>query len=98
MAILDAMDAVKPDISTIAIGLCASTATLLLVTSVSALCQASVCDMPMGLSRAVHPVQAAGTKGKRFSMPSTRIMMHQPSGVCRTCIQWDLMTHIHRIR
>ena len=34
MAILDAMDAVKPDISTIAIGLCASTATLLLVRSV----------------------------------------------------------------
>lgn len=24
--------------------------------------------------------QAAGTKGKRFAMPSTRIMMHQPAG------------------
>ena len=23
---------------------------------------------------------AAGTKGKRFSMPSTRIMLHQPFG------------------
>ncbi|KAK9845878.1 hypothetical protein WJX81_004977 [Elliptochloris bilobata] len=53
MAILDAIDAVKPDICTIAFGLCASTATLLL---------------------------AAGTKGKRFAMPSTRIMMHQPAG------------------
>ena len=31
MAILDAMDAIKPNISTIAFGLCASTATLLLV-------------------------------------------------------------------
>jgi ATP-dependent protease ClpP protease subunit len=25
-------------------------------------------------------MQAAGTKGKRFSMPNARIMMHQPSG------------------
>lgn len=25
-------------------------------------------------------VQAAGTKGKRFSMPNARIMMHQPIG------------------
>lgn len=24
--------------------------------------------------------QAAGKKGKRFAMPSTRIMMHQPAG------------------
>ena len=25
-------------------------------------------------------LQAAGAKGKRFAMPSTRIMMHQPAG------------------
>ena len=39
--------------TTIAMGLCASTATVLL---------------------------AAGAKGKRFAMPSARIMMHQPAG------------------
>ena len=38
---------------TIALGLCASTATVLL---------------------------AAGAKGKRYAMPSARIMMHQPAG------------------
>ena len=27
-----------------------------------------------------HLSQAAGAKGKRFAMPSTRIMMHQPAG------------------
>lgn len=53
IAILDMMDAIKCDISTVAFGMCASTATLLL---------------------------AAGTKGKRYAMPSTRIMMHQPAG------------------
>ncbi|KAL3150216.1 hypothetical protein ABBQ32_000075 [Trebouxia sp. C0010 RCD-2024] len=53
IAILDVMDAIKCDISTVAFGMCASTATLLL---------------------------AAGTKGKRYAMPSTRIMMHQPAG------------------
>lgn len=35
-------------------------------------------------------VQAAGTKGKRYAMPSTRIMMHQPAGMllllCSTCL------------
>jgi ATP-dependent Clp protease protease subunit len=25
-------------------------------------------------------MQAAGTKGKRYAMPNTRIMMHQPAG------------------
>lgn len=43
MAILDAMDAVKPDISTIAIGLCASTATLLLVRSAGHAVELVIC-------------------------------------------------------
>lgn len=53
VGILDTIRAIKPDISTIAMGQCASTATVLL---------------------------AAGKKGKRFAMPSARIMMHQPAG------------------
>lgn len=53
IALLDTIEAIKPDVTTIALGLCASTATLLL---------------------------AAGAKGKRFAMPSARIMMHQPAG------------------
>lgn len=53
IAILDTIESIKCDVSTVAFGLVASTATLLL---------------------------AAGSKGKRFSMESTRIMMHQPQG------------------
>ena len=53
IALLDTIEAIKPDVCTIAMGLCASTATVLL---------------------------AAGAKGKRFAMPSARIMMHQPAG------------------
>ncbi|KAK9803188.1 hypothetical protein WJX72_011868 [[Myrmecia] bisecta] len=53
ISILDTIEAIKPDVSTIAFGQAASTATLLL---------------------------AAGAKGKRFAMPNTRIMMHQPVG------------------
>ncbi|KAK9862625.1 hypothetical protein WJX84_002874 [Apatococcus fuscideae] len=53
VSILDAMSVIKPDISTVAFGVAASTATLLL---------------------------AAGTKGKRYAMPNSRIMMHQPIG------------------
>ncbi len=53
MAVYDTMQFVKPDVSTIAVGLSASMGALLL---------------------------AAGTKGKRFSLPNARIMMHQPHG------------------
>ena len=53
IALLDTIEAIKPDVCTIALGLCASTATVLL---------------------------AAGAKGKRYAMPSARIMMHQPAG------------------
>jgi len=53
LAILDTMDFIKPDISTIAIGQTASMGSLL---------------------------AQAGTKGKRFILPNTRVMIHQPSG------------------
>ncbi|KAL9263683.1 ATP-dependent Clp protease proteolytic subunit 4, chloroplastic-like protein [Drosera capensis] len=53
MAIFDVINLVRSDVSTIALGITASTAALLL---------------------------GGGTKGKRFSMPSSRIMIHQPFG------------------
>lgn len=53
MAIFDTMRYIKPDVSTICIGLAASMGAFLL---------------------------AAGTKGKRFALPNSEIMIHQPSG------------------
>jgi ATP-dependent Clp protease protease subunit len=53
LAMYDAMNLVKPDISTFCIGQAASMGAFLL---------------------------SAGTKGKRFASPSSRIMMHQVSG------------------
>ena len=53
LAIYDTMQHVRPNIATICIGSCASTAAVLL---------------------------AAGTKGKRYALPHSRIMLHQPSG------------------
>jgi ATP-dependent Clp protease protease subunit len=53
MAIFDTMSYVKPDVSTISIGLAASMAAFLL---------------------------AAGKKGKRFALPHSEIMIHQPMG------------------
>jgi len=53
LAIYDTMQFVKPDISTICIGMAASMAQVLL---------------------------CAGTAGKRYSLPHSRIMMHQPLG------------------
>jgi len=52
-AIYDAMQYVKPDVSTVCVGQCASFASILL---------------------------AAGQKGKRFVLPHSRIMLHQPHG------------------
>jgi ATP-dependent Clp protease protease subunit len=51
MAIYDTMQFVRPDISTICVGMAASMAQVLL---------------------------CAGTAGKRFALPNSRIMMHQP--------------------
>ena len=53
MAIFDTMNLVKPDVSTICVGMCASMAAFLL---------------------------AAGTKGKRYALPNSEIMIHQPLG------------------
>jgi len=52
MAIHDTMQFVKPDISTICVGMAASMGAFLL---------------------------AAGAKGKRYALPNSRIMIHQPS-------------------
>ncbi len=53
LAIYDTMQFIKPDVSTICIGQCASMASILLT---------------------------AGAKGKRYALPNSRIMIHQPSG------------------
>ena len=53
LAILDTMNYVKPDISTICVGLAASMGAVLL---------------------------SAGTKGKRYALPTAEIMIHQPLG------------------
>ena len=53
MGIYDTMQYIKPDVSTICVGLAAS----------------------MG-----HVLLTAGAKGKRFALPHSRIMMHQPLG------------------
>lgn len=53
MAIYDTMQFIKPDVSTMCIGIAASMGAFLL---------------------------AAGAKGKRFTLPNSRVMIHQPSG------------------
>jgi ATP-dependent Clp protease protease subunit len=53
MAIYDTMQFIKPDVSTICVGLAASMGAFLL---------------------------AGGTKGKRYALPNSRILIHQPSG------------------
>lgn len=53
LAILDTMNYIKPDVSTICVGMAASMAAVLL---------------------------ASGAKGKRFCLPNSMVMIHQPSG------------------
>ncbi len=53
MAIYDTMCYVKPDVSTICVGLAASFGAVLL---------------------------SAGAKGKRYALPNSRVMLHQPAG------------------
>lgn len=53
MAIYDTMQYIKPDVSTICVGMAASMGAFLL---------------------------AAGAKGKRFALPNSEIMIHQPLG------------------
>ena len=54
LAIYDTMQYIKPDVSTICMGMAASMASVLL---------------------------AAGTPGKRFALPYSRVMIHQPSEI-----------------
>ena len=56
MAIYDTMQFIKPDVSTLCMGMAASMGAFLL---------------------------AAGTKDKRFSLPNSRVMIHQPLGGAR---------------
>ncbi len=56
LAIYDAMQYVKCDVSTVCVGMCASMAALLLT---------------------------AGAKGKRYILPHSRVMLHQPHGGAR---------------
>ena len=51
LAILDTMNHIKPDVSTMCVGLAASAASVIL---------------------------SAGAKGKRFALPNSEIMIHQP--------------------
>lgn len=53
MAIFDTMQYIKPDVSTLCIGMAASMGAFLL---------------------------GAGAKGKRFALPNSTVMIHQPSG------------------
>ncbi len=69
MAIYDTMQFIKPDVSTMCIGMAASMGAFLL---------------------------AAGAKGKRFSLPNSEIMIHQPSGGARGQ-STDVMIHAERL-
>lgn len=53
LAIFDTMELIKPDVSTICVGMAASMGAFLL---------------------------ACGQPGKRFALPNSRVMIHQPSG------------------
>jgi ATP-dependent Clp protease protease subunit len=53
LAIYDTMQFIKPDVSTLCVGMAASMGAFLL---------------------------AAGTRGKRFALPNSTVMIHQPSG------------------
>ena len=69
MAIYDTMQYIKPDVSTICIGLAASMGAFLL---------------------------NAGAKGKRFALPNSEIMIHQPLGGTRGQAT-DIEIHAKRI-
>ena len=69
MAIYDTMQYIKPDVSTICIGMAASMGAFLL---------------------------AAGAKGKRYALPNSEIMIHQPLGGTRGQAT-DIEIHAKRI-
>ncbi len=69
MAIFDTMQYIKPDVSTICVGMAASMGAFLL---------------------------AAGKKGKRFALPNSEIMIHQPLGGAQGQAT-DIQIHAKRI-
>jgi len=69
MAIYDTMQYIKPDVSTICVGMAASMGAFLL---------------------------AAGAKGKRYALPNSEIMIHQPLGGTRGQAS-DIKIHAERI-
>lgn len=69
MAIYDTMQHIRPDVSTIAVGLAASMGAFLLT---------------------------AGAKGKRFALPNSEILIHQPSGGAQGQAT-DIEIHARRI-
>ncbi len=69
LAIYDTMQYIKPDVSTICIGLAASMGAFLL---------------------------SAGAPGKRFALPHSEIMIHQPSGGAQGQVT-DIQIHAERI-
>ena len=69
MAIFDTMQYIKPDVSTICVGMAASMGAFLLV---------------------------AGAKGKRFALPNSEIMIHQPLGGYQGQVT-DINIHAQRI-
>ncbi|MGL5711807.1 MAG: ATP-dependent Clp endopeptidase proteolytic subunit ClpP [Paraclostridium sp.] len=69
MAIYDTMQYIKPDVSTICIGMAASMGAFLL---------------------------ASGAKGKRFALPNSEVMIHQPLGGTRGQAT-DIEIHAKRI-
>lgn len=68
-AIFDTMNYIKPDVSTICIGMAASMGAFLI---------------------------AAGKKGKRFALPNSEIMIHQPLGGAQGQAS-DIMIHAEKI-
>ena len=69
LAIFDTMNYIKPDVSTICVGMAASMGAFLL---------------------------AAGAKGKRFALPNSEIMIHQPLGGVQGQAS-DIAIHARRI-
>ncbi len=69
MAIYDTMQFIKPDVSTICVGMAASMGAFLL---------------------------AAGAKGKRYALPNSEVMIHQPLGGTQGQAS-DIQIHANRI-
>ena len=69
MAIYDTMQYIKPDVSTLCVGMAASMGAFLL---------------------------SAGAPGKRFALPHSEIMIHQPSGGAQGQVT-DIQIHAERI-